>query len=61
MDKDGFFCAFWVQKRAKQLQHFAEYKKHSVSWKMLPKIHMRLTASRFFPGMFPLRNYLLFV
>jgi hypothetical protein len=57
-EKDGFFCAFWVQKRAKDLLYFAEYKKHSVSWKMLPKIHMDLTASRFFPRMFPLLKYL---
>ena len=48
MRTDGFFCAFWVQKRAKELMYFAEYKKHSISWKILPKNHMYLTATDVF-------------
>jgi len=42
---DEFFCAFWVQERAKDLLYFAERKKHSISWKMLPKNHINLTAT----------------
>lgn len=45
MRMDGFFCAFWVQERAKELLYFAECKKHSISWKMLPKNHNNLIAT----------------
>jgi hypothetical protein len=45
MRKDGFFCAFWVQKRTKELLYFAECKKHSISCKMLPKNHFNLIAT----------------
>jgi len=30
MRMDGFFWAFWVQERAKELLYFAECKKHSI-------------------------------
>lgn len=49
---DGFFCAFWVQQRAKELLYFAEYMKHSSSGKILSKNQVHLLQQRFFPRMF---------